>query len=67
MSRLTSFVLRHRLLVVAFWLVLATAGGATVGTTTGRLTQSFAMPGSPAQQAAAKIAQATSSRSSSSG
>ena len=58
MPRLTSFVLRHRLLVVAFWLVLAALGGATVATTTGRLSQSFATPDSPAQQAAQKIAQA---------
>ena len=55
MPRLTAFVLRHRLLVVVFWLVLAAAGGLTVGTTTGRLSQSFAAPGSPAQNAADRI------------
>jgi RND superfamily putative drug exporter len=58
MPRLTAFVLRHRLLVVVFWLVLAAAGGLTVGTTTGRLSQSFAAPGSPAQNAADHIAAA---------
>lgn len=56
MSRLTAFVLRHRSLVIAFWLVIAAAGAITVGTTTGRLGHSFATPGSPAQEAANKIA-----------
>jgi putative drug exporter of the RND superfamily len=55
MTRLTALVLRHRLLVVVFWLVVAVAGGLTVGTTTGRLSQSFAAPGSPAQNAADRI------------
>ncbi len=45
MSTLTRFVLRHKLLVVAFWLVLATAGAMTTSATTKRLTNSFAMPG----------------------
>src|SRR5258705_338791 len=58
MTRLTALVLRHRLLVVVFWLVVAVAGGLTVGTTTGRLSQSFAAPGSPAQNAADRIAAA---------
>jgi RND superfamily putative drug exporter len=58
MTRLTSFVLRHRLLVVAFWVLLAGLGGATITTTTGRLTQSFALSNSPAQQTAGRLAQA---------
>jgi RND superfamily putative drug exporter len=58
MPRLTAFVLRHRLLVLAFWLVVAAAGALTVGTTTGRLSQSFATPGSPSQVAADRIAAA---------
>ncbi len=45
MSTLTRFVLRHKLLVVAFWLALAVAGGMTVSATTKRLSNSFAMPG----------------------
>jgi len=45
MSKLTRFVLSHKLLVVAFWLVLAIAGAMTAGATTKRLTTSFAMPG----------------------
>src|SRR5262245_18752721 len=56
MSRLTAFVLRHRLLVIGFWLVIAAAGGITVGTTTGRLGHSFTTPGSPAQEAANNVA-----------
>jgi RND superfamily putative drug exporter len=56
MNRLTALVLRHRLLVIALWLVIAAAGGVTVSTTVGRLSQSFAAPGSPAQNAADRIA-----------
>src|SRR5689334_16169836 len=57
MTRLTSFVLRHRLLVVAFWVLLAGLGGATITTTAGRLTQSFAQSNSPAQRTAERMAQ----------
>jgi RND superfamily putative drug exporter len=45
MSKLTRFVLSHKLLVVAFWLVLAIAGAMTVSATSKRLSNSFAMPG----------------------
>ncbi|MFL6072771.1 MAG: MMPL family transporter [Mycobacteriales bacterium] len=45
MTRLTDLVLRHRLLVALAWLALTVAGVATVRTTTGRLTHSFALPG----------------------
>jgi RND superfamily putative drug exporter len=45
MSKLTRFVLSHKLLVVAFWLALAIAGAMTATATTKRLTTSFAMPG----------------------
>jgi putative drug exporter of the RND superfamily len=47
MSRITDFVLRHRLMVAICWLLLAVAGAATVRTTTGRMTQTFTLPGSP--------------------
>jgi putative drug exporter of the RND superfamily len=57
MPRLTSFVLRHRLLVVVFWVVLAGLGGATVSTTTDRLTQSFAGSDSPAERTARRMAE----------
>ena len=45
MPALTSFVLRHKLLVALFWLVVAVAGIMTVGGTTHRMTNNFAMPG----------------------
>ena len=45
MQALTRFVLRHKLLVTIFWLLIAAAGVATVGGTTHRMTNSFAMPG----------------------
>jgi putative drug exporter of the RND superfamily len=56
MASLTGFVLRHRLLVIAFWLTLTTLGAATVSTTTGRLSLSFDLPGSPARDGAQRIA-----------
>jgi len=52
----TRFVLRHKLLVVTFWLALAVAGAFTASTTTGRLTTTFDMPG-PAFDADTRIAQ----------
>ena len=45
MAGFTRFVLRHRLMVAVFWLVVAVAGVLTVGGTTHRMTNSFAMPG----------------------
>jgi len=45
MSTLTRFVLKHKLLVVVAWLVLAVAGGMTAAATTKRLSTTFAMPG----------------------
>ncbi len=45
MSALTRFVLRHKLLVLLAWLVLAEAGAMTAAATTRRLTNTFAMPG----------------------
>ena len=55
MRKLTDFVLAHRLLVVVFWLVLAGTGIATVGTTTGKLTTSFALPGQAGYETNARI------------
>ena len=48
MSRLTDWVLRHRLLVALAWLAVAVAGGATASTTVDRLTYDFDLPGQPA-------------------
>jgi len=45
MLALTRFVLRHKLLVAVFWLLIAAAGVITIGGTTHRMTNSFAMPG----------------------
>jgi RND superfamily putative drug exporter len=45
MSKLTRFVLKHKLLVVSLWLVVSVAGAMTAGATVNRLTNSFAMPG----------------------
>ena len=45
MTRLAEFVLRHRLLVVLFWLAAMMAGGATAATTTDRLSFDFSLPG----------------------
>ena len=45
MQALTRFVLRHKLVVALFWLVIAVAGVLTIGGTTHRMTNSFAMPG----------------------
>jgi RND superfamily putative drug exporter len=45
MQALTRFVLRHKLVVALFWLLIAVAGVLTIGGTTHRMTNSFAMPG----------------------
>jgi putative drug exporter of the RND superfamily len=54
MPTFTRFVLKHKLLVITFWLVLAVAGAMTASSTTKRLSNSFAMPG-PAFRADARI------------
>jgi RND superfamily putative drug exporter len=45
MQGITRFVLRHKVLVAVFWIVLAVAGAMTAGSATKRMTNSFAMPG----------------------
>ncbi len=45
MPALTRFVLRHKALVVLFWVVVAAAGVLTISGTTHRMTNNFAMPG----------------------
>jgi putative drug exporter of the RND superfamily len=45
MPALTRFVLRHKLLVALLWIVVAAAGVLTIGGTTHRMTNNFAMPG----------------------
>ncbi|MGH9122242.1 MAG: MMPL family transporter, partial [Acidimicrobiales bacterium] len=45
MTRLTTFVLAHKRIVLFVWLFLAVVGFATIGKTTGRLSTSFNIPG----------------------
>jgi RND superfamily putative drug exporter len=45
MTSLTTFVLRHRMLVVVAWVAVAVAGAMTVSTSAGRLSKGFATPG----------------------
>lgn len=47
MTRIADIALRHKLLVVIFWLLGAAAGIATLGSTTSRLSSNFALPGQP--------------------
>jgi RND superfamily putative drug exporter len=51
MTSLSNFVLRHKLLVGLFWLVVFVAGGATASKVSGRLSQDFALPGSKSYDA----------------
>ena len=50
MSTLTDLVLRHRLLVVLLWVVLAGTGAANAGRTVDALTYDFGLPGEPAYE-----------------
>ncbi|MGI8537836.1 MAG: MMPL family transporter [Mycobacteriales bacterium] len=45
MVGLARYILRHKALVAAFWIVVMLAGGATSGTTVDRLTFDFSLPG----------------------
>jgi putative drug exporter of the RND superfamily len=51
LARLTHWVLRHRRLVVAAWVLLAFTGAATVGATNDRLTVQYKLPGSEGYKA----------------
>jgi RND superfamily putative drug exporter len=53
--RLAEFVLRHRRLVLVFWLVVFIAGAGLVGKTTERLTIDFSLPGQPGTETANQI------------
>ncbi|SBW19877.1 MmpL domain-containing protein [Candidatus Protofrankia californiensis] len=55
MSALARWCLRHRRLVISFWIVAFLAGGATAGTTAGRLTFDFSLPGQPGYETAKKV------------
>ncbi|HEY2267601.1 MAG TPA: MMPL family transporter, partial [Streptosporangiaceae bacterium] len=45
MPALTRFVLRHKALVILFWVVVAAVGVMTISGTTHRMTNDFSMPG----------------------
>ena len=55
MVRLAEFVLRHRRLVMLFWLVLFVVGGVAAGRTTERLTVDFSLPGQPGYETEKQI------------
>ena len=50
MARITKFVLRHRLTVAAFWLVVMVIGIASVGSATKAFSDEYSVPGSEAWQ-----------------
>jgi putative drug exporter of the RND superfamily len=58
MPRLTDFLLRHKLAVVAAWLVVLVAGGAAAGVVPGRLSQEFSFPGQEGYEANVAILEA---------
>jgi len=55
MTRLTDFVLRHKLIVVVLWLAATAVGVATLSSTTKRLSADFALPGQPGYVTDTKI------------
>ncbi|MDX6226497.1 MAG: putative drug exporter of the superfamily [Frankiales bacterium] len=55
MRRLGEFVLRHKALVVVFWVVILVAGVVASGKATKRLTIDFSLPGQPGQKAVDQI------------
>jgi RND superfamily putative drug exporter len=57
MNAITHIALRHRKLVALAWIVLAVAGALTLSSTNGKLTHSFATPGTPGYDANQRIQQ----------
>jgi putative drug exporter of the RND superfamily len=55
MVRLTEFVLRHRRLVMLFWLLMFGVGIAAAGKTSERLTVDFSLPGQPGYETEKQI------------
>ena len=53
--RLARLVLRHRRLVIGFWLVLLVAGAVGAGTVSRRLSFDFSLPGQPGYETAKQI------------
>ena len=55
MVRLAELVLRHRRLVMLFWLVMFVVGGVAAGQTSERLTVDFSLPGQPGYETEKQI------------
>ena len=55
MLTVSRFVLRHKLAVAVFWLVVLAAGGAASAKLPGRLSAQFALPGAASYQASQQI------------
>ncbi|MGH8894531.1 MAG: MMPL family transporter [Actinomycetes bacterium] len=55
MVRLTEFVLRHRKLVMLFWLVVLVVGGLSASRAAERLTLDFSLPGQPGYETETEI------------
>ncbi len=55
MRRWAEFVLRHRRLVMLFWLLVIIVGAGVSSTVSNRLTVDFSLPGQPGTEAAHKI------------
>ena len=55
MRRLAELVLRHRLIVVVAWALIAVAGAMVASTVSDRMTVNFSLPGQPGDTAANKI------------
>jgi RND superfamily putative drug exporter len=55
MVRLAEFVLRHRRLVLAFWLVVFVTGGVAASGTADRLNADFSLPGQPSYETEKRI------------
>src|SRR6476620_6750036 len=55
MVRLAEFVLRHRRLVMVFWLLMFAVGIGAASQVTDRLTVDFSLPGQPGYQTETKL------------
>jgi len=55
MTRWSRWILSHKRIVVAFWLIAVVAGGAASVRVGGKLSQEFSLPGEPGHQANAAI------------
>lgn len=56
-GRLAAFALRHRRVVIAFWLLVLLVGAASAGQVSKRLSADFSLPGQPGYETARQIIQ----------